>query len=81
MAASARTLAVLDALAWTLVYGGLLLFVLGIATGEVNLIAGWSFGVVGGVAAAVGVVLILVRARLSGDRGAQSGDKPQRGST
>jgi membrane protein implicated in regulation of membrane protease activity len=81
MAASARTLAVLDALAWTLVYGGLLLFVLGIATGEVNLIAGWSFGVVGGVAAVVGIVLILVRARLSGDRGAQSGDKPQRGST
>jgi hypothetical protein len=77
--ASARTLAVLDALAWALVYGGLILFVLGIVTGEASLIAGWSLGVVGSGAAIAGVVVIVVRARMSTGASAQSPDQPERG--
>ncbi len=62
--ASARTLAWLDRAVWTLVYGGLLTLVLGIATGGSHRIAGWSLGTVGGIAAVAGVLLIWVRARL-----------------
>lgn len=61
---SARTLARLDALVWTLIFGGLFLVILGIASREEARIAGWSLGVLGGVATAAGVVLIFVRSRL-----------------
>lgn len=76
---SARTLAILDAVAWLLVYGGLILAVLGLATGGASLLAGWSFGVVGSVAAIAGVVVIVVRARMSAAGGAQSAETPRRG--
>jgi hypothetical protein len=42
----------------------LLMVVLGVATGGAHLIAGWSLGVVGGIAAAAGFILIGVRSRL-----------------
>ena len=72
--ASARTLARLDAAAWTLIYGGLFAVVLGIASHDEHLVAGWSLGTLGGIAAVAGVVLIIVRSRLGDDaeRGAQS---------
>lgn len=61
---TARTLSRLDALAWILIYGGLLAVVLGLATHGAAAIAGWSLGVLGGIAAAAGVVLIVLRSRL-----------------
>lgn len=62
--ASARALAWLDRLIWTLLYGGILALILGLATGADHLVAGWSLGVIGAVAAAGGVVLLWVRSRV-----------------
>jgi hypothetical protein len=78
--ASARTLAWIDALIWFLIYGGLFAVVLGIATHGVHTIAGWSLGVLGGIATAAGVLLIGVRSRLreAPPGGAQSSEN-QRG--
>lgn len=70
--ATQRTLARLDALAWTLIYGGLFALVLGIASHDQTVIGGWSLSVVGIIAAVAGVVLIVVRARLGEPTGAQS---------
>lgn len=76
--ASPRMLARLDALTWTLIYGGLFAVVLGLATGNAHLVAGWSLGVVGGCAVVAGIVLIVVRSRLreSPQPGAQSARTP-----
>ena len=66
--AAARMLLCLDRLVWVLIYGGLFALILGIVTdraGDGTL--GWSLMVGGSVAAGAGVVLIAVRARLSGD--------------
>jgi hypothetical protein len=63
--ASARTLAWVERLAWICIYAGLFAVILGIVSGEVHVIAGWSLGVVGGVAVAAGIVLIIVRSRLA----------------
>jgi len=60
-----RTLARLDATAWTLIYGGLFALVLGIASHEETRIGGWSLGVLGALAVVVGVVLIVIRARIT----------------
>ncbi|BEP54965.1 hypothetical protein GmRootV118_22090 [Variovorax sp. V118] len=49
---------------WILIYGGLFLVILGIATGRTEPTLGWSMAVPGAVVAAVGVVLIYVRSRL-----------------
>ncbi len=62
--ASRRTLAWIDSLAWVALYGGLFAIVLGIATGGGHVIAGWSFGVLGAMGVAAGIVLIFVRSRL-----------------
>jgi hypothetical protein len=69
--ASARTLARLDKLIWTLIFGGLLVLVLGIASHDEARIAGWSLSVLGGGVAAVGFVLIYVRSRLPQDDASQ----------
>ena len=70
--ASARTLARLDKLIWTLIFGGLLVLVLGIASHDEARMAGWSLSVLGGIVAAVGFVLIYVRSRLPQDDASQS---------
>ena len=57
----------LQKLIWVLIYGGLLTLVLGIATARTDASTGWVLMVGGGVVAAVGVVLIAVRARLKTD--------------
>ena len=62
---SPRALARIDGLAWTLIYGGLLALVLGIASHDETAIGGWSLSVLGTVAAIAGVVLIVVRSRLT----------------
>ena len=65
--AAPSTLQRLQKLIWVLIYGGLLTLVLGIATARTDAATGWVLMVVGGVVAAVGVVLIAVRARLKTD--------------
>lgn len=65
--ATSLTLQRLHKLIWVLIYGGLLALVLGIATARTDDALGWTLIVGGGVLAAVGVVLILVRARLKTD--------------
>ena len=65
--AAAHTLQRLHKIIWALIYGGLLTLVLGIATARTDAAAGWVLMVGGGVVAAVGVVLIAVRARLKAD--------------
>ncbi len=65
--ASPQSLQRLHQLIWALIYGGLLTLVLGLATARTDDMIGWTLTVVGGVAAAAGVVLIGVRARLQSD--------------
>lgn len=61
---AAKPYARLEGWIWVLIYGGLFMLVLGIATGRENEALGWSLAVPGVVVAAVGVVLIYVRSRL-----------------
>jgi VIT1/CCC1 family predicted Fe2+/Mn2+ transporter len=49
---------------WVLIYGGLFLLILGIATGRANGALGWSMATSGVLLAAAGVVLIYVRSKL-----------------
>lgn len=62
-----RTLQRIERWIWVLVYGGLLTLVLGIATERTGSVIGWVLIGIGGVVAAIGVVLIFVRARLRPD--------------
>jgi hypothetical protein len=61
---TSKRLARLEALIWTLIYGGLFGMVLGLATERLDDAIGWSLIVAGALVAAVGVALIFVRARL-----------------
>jgi hypothetical protein len=61
---SQRLLARLDALAWTLIYGGLFVLVLGIASHDETAIGGWSLSVLGTLATVAGIVVLVVRSRL-----------------
>lgn len=54
--------AALQKLIWVLIYGGLLGMVLGLSIQKADDPLGWSIVVGGGLAAAVGAVLLLVRA-------------------
>lgn len=65
--ASSHMLQRLHKLIWVLIYGGLLTLVLGLATGRSDADLGWNLVLGGGLAAAVGVVLIGVRSRLKTD--------------
>jgi hypothetical protein len=78
---SPRALARLDALTWTLIYGGLFGIVLGLVTGGAHLVAGWSLGVLGALAVIAGIVLIVVRSRLreTPAPGAQSNETRRQG--
>jgi len=53
-----------ETLAWVLLYGGLLLAVLGLAVQRLDDALGWSMAVLGALAAAAGVVLIWLRSRM-----------------
>jgi hypothetical protein len=53
-----------EALVWVLIYGGLLLGVLGLAVQRLEGALGWSLVGLGAVMAAVGVALIWVRSRM-----------------
>ena len=65
--ATPRAMQRLHQLIWALIYGGLLVLVLGIATARTDDALGWTLIAVGGVAAVVGLVLIGVRSRLRAD--------------
>ena len=56
--------ATLEKWTWVLIYVGLFVMALGIATGRTNPVLGWSMVVLGSVVALVGFVLIYVRSRL-----------------
>lgn len=79
--ASARALARIDALAWTLIYGGLLALVLGIASHDETVVGGWSLSVLGIVAAVAGVVLIVLRSRLPQSTETQNESKNKESAT
>ena len=49
---------------WILIYGGLFLVILGLASGRTDATTGWLLAIPGAVATAVGIVLIYVRSRL-----------------
>lgn len=65
--ATVQALARLQKVVWILIYGGLLTLVLGLSTQRTDEVVGWTLVVIGGVLAAVGVVLIWVRSRLKPD--------------
>ena len=58
---------------WILIYVGLFAIVLGVASGGTHQVAGWSLGLLGGIAVATGIVLVWVRSRLrESEAGAES---------
>jgi uncharacterized membrane protein HdeD (DUF308 family) len=62
-----RTLDRMDQIAWVLIYAGLFMLVLGIASHRQTAIGGWSLSIVGVLAAVAGAVLIIVRGRMSAE--------------
>ena len=60
---TSKSNATLEKWIWILIYGGLFMIIIGIATGRSEEAIGWSLAVPGGVLTAVGVVLIYVRSR------------------
>lgn len=65
--ASARAIAWIERLVWTLVYGGLFTVVIGLATRSRDALTGWWLVALGALVAAAGVVLIWVRSRMRQD--------------
>ena len=65
--ASPSAIAWVERLAWIAIYLGMLFVILGIVSGGVHLVAGWSLGVIGGIAVIAGIVLIVVRSRMKGN--------------
>lgn len=57
----------LEALVWVLIFGGLLAVVYGLMLERYRPQAGWAFVLAGAALAAVGVLLIVLRARLKAD--------------
>jgi hypothetical protein len=58
----------LEALVWTLIYGGLLVLCLGLFLLRASAGFAWTLIVIGGLVAAVGATLIIVRSRRPDDR-------------
>jgi hypothetical protein len=54
----------LEVAIWALIFGGLVVLGLGIAVQRSDTALGWGLVALGAVAAAVGVVLIIVRSRI-----------------
>jgi hypothetical protein len=64
-ATPSKTIARLQQLIWVLIYGGLLMLVLGLSVQRTDDALGWSLVVGGGIVAAIGFALIYVRSRLT----------------
>jgi len=60
--------ATVQALAWVLIYGGLLGAGLGLSLQRTLAVPGWALMVAGGVVVLVGVSLVYVRSRMNGGR-------------
>jgi hypothetical protein len=58
----------LDTLIWVLIYGGLLSVGLGLSVARSDDALGWTIVSGGGITAAVGVLLVFVRARMKDDK-------------
>lgn len=65
--ASARAIAWVERLIWTLVYAGLFSFVLGLATLDADETTAWLLIAAGAVLVPAGAALIWVRARMQPD--------------
>ena len=61
--------AALEKLVWVLIYGGLLAVCFGVFVARAQPATGWGISIVGGIVAAVGFVLIWVRARMNNQQG------------
>jgi vacuolar-type H+-ATPase subunit I/STV1 len=72
---SPRGFARLDKLIWQMIYAGLFLVILGLASASRAPTAAWSMGILGAVLAIAGAILIPVRARLREDA---ANDPPER---
>ena len=59
------SMARLHKIIWSLIFGGLLIVVLGIFVGRVDDATGWMMIAAGGVLAVIGAVLIYVRSTMS----------------
>jgi formate hydrogenlyase subunit 3/multisubunit Na+/H+ antiporter MnhD subunit len=59
-----KAMARFHGLIWVLIYGGLLTLVLGFSVAQIDDDTAWSLMVGGGVVAAIGVVLVVVRSRM-----------------
>jgi len=57
----------IDKLIWTLIYGGLLGVGLGVSVQRSDDALGWAIVGAGGIATALGAVLVYVRSRMKGD--------------
>ncbi len=75
---SPSTIARLDSLVWGLIFGGLFVLSLGMATLDEVPAVGWGLGILGSIAAAAGVILIFVRARLTADSADSAQSNPQK---
>ena len=64
---SNKTVQRLESLTWTLIYGGLLTLILGWWVVSTDEDIGWLLLVGGGLAAAIGFVLIYVRSKIKSD--------------
>lgn len=57
--------AALEVLIWVLIFGGLVILGLGFSVERSDAALGWSLVVAGGIAAAVGALLVVVRSRIA----------------
>jgi hypothetical protein len=65
LTASPQAIAWIERSAWIAIYVGMLFVILGIVSREAHVIAGWSLGVLGAIGVIAGIVLILVRSRMT----------------
>ncbi len=64
---SERTISRIQTWIWILIYGGLLILALGLATARTDAILGWIMVAVGTVLAVTGAALVWVRSRMKPD--------------
>ena len=66
-ASSNKAISRLHSLIWALIYGGLLMVVLGVFVERSDEATGWSMVVIGSIATVAGFALIYVRSRMKVD--------------
>ena len=71
------SVAKVEVLIWVLIYGGLLVLAVGLALRDVHGLLAGTVSLIGGVVAAVGVVLIWIRSRMVNPRPPSPADAPK----